>query len=83
MTTNTMLSSTPAARGKWKWPANSRKAHWFAADPVGVGEEPRSACGKWLYTGPACETQGSPAEKPCPDDCAPCWRALKKAVANA
>jgi len=58
--------------GAWKWPMNSRKAHYFLDDEI------RSLCLGWAYTGPATQSQGSPADKPGPDDCAKCWRLMRK-----
>jgi len=58
--------------GVWKWPMNSRKAHWYRDG------ESRSACRSWLYTGRALDTQDSPEDKPGSDECAACWHGRRQ-----
>ena len=64
-----MKASKPRSplRGAWKWPVESKKAHWFATGDA------RSICSKWVYTGPSLPTQET-LETPGPDDCAACFR---------
>lgn len=56
---------------EWRWPLLSRRAHLF---PVHGAQ---SLCRVWLFTGAACETQGSLTTKG-PDDCAMCHRLASK-----
>ena len=49
--------------GGWRWPALSRKAHYFI--------EGRSLCGKWLFFG---DSQGKGLAFKGDDDCAACFK---------
>lgn len=60
----------PAAGAVWRWPMQSRKAHWC---PDGI----TAACKRWML-GTITETQTASMDKPGPDDCAQCWRAWRK-----
>lgn len=51
----------------WRWPANSRKAHYFQAGEI------TSLCKRWMFAGPT-----DPPSAPSPDDCAACTRAVKR-----
>jgi len=59
----------PELRAGWRWPWNSRKAHYFDEG------EAISLCGTWMYSGP---TQGDASSPATPDDCKACRRKLDK-----
>lgn len=57
---------------EYRFPPLSRKAHLF---PVRGAQ---SLCRAWLFTGAACDSQGS-LETKGPDDCSMCYRRAVKA----
>lgn len=61
----TMVDTSQPEHTGWGFPANARKAHYFAGGSF-------SACGRWLFAGPVTPDYG----KPSPDDCVPCRRWL-------
>lgn len=65
--------NTPAG---WKWPGNSRKAHYFLSGEV------ISLCGTWWYSGTTCKNQNTAMNKPGKYDCTPCWKLLQRGVVN-
>jgi hypothetical protein len=61
--------------GRWAWPSNSRKAHYFDDDG-------RSLCGNWAFFGTQNMSQRM-GEKPGREDCISCWRKAKSLAASA
>jgi len=58
--------------GRWQWPINARKAHFFPGDAI------TSACRGWMFLGNQEQSQ-TLGEKPGRDDCKACWKKAKKA----
>lgn len=63
------VSEKVQVAGLWRFPPNSRKAHFFP------GEEIISLCRGWMFSGPG---QGDADSPPSRDDCTVCRRKLDR-----
>jgi hypothetical protein len=63
----------PELKAGWRFPPNSRKAHFFDEGQI------ICLCRKWMFAG---LTQGDANSPPSRDDCVECRKRLEKRIAK-